>query len=346
VTTVAPQTIPVPPLPPAGPTTAPPPAITVPRGTVRTAPPASTTPPTVTAAPASSTPPTVTAAPVTSGTSPSTTKPSTSTTKPGRVARKTVVYSPTGAPKRRGALVLPRSHANTIVVLVHANDENGSKKQMRGWADFYAEHGYPTFAIDYALTVPIAPTYPKPQTDVKAAVQYLRGRAGALGIDPDRIVVQGFDAGAALGAQAEVTPNDAYFDGPAHYPNQSDAPAAFIGFYGLYDGTQKSPIYYGPPNSPGPQVQERHAKADSIAHAAGAAGPALLVQGDADNQDYVASATAFRDALQSAGKDVTLTLVPGAQSAFDQGTSGALTPAGKQSAQQVLEWLAARFPPG
>src|SRR5437867_5012507 len=50
-----------------------------------------------------------------------------------------------------------------------------------------------TFAIDYALTVPIAPTYPKPQTDVKAAVQYLRGRAGALGIDPDRIVVQGLD---------------------------------------------------------------------------------------------------------------------------------------------------------
>src|SRR5439155_25401350 len=81
-------------------------------------------------------------------------------------------------------------------------------------------------------------------------------------------------------------------------------------------------------------------------HAAGAAGPALLVQGDADNQDYVASATALSDALQSAGKDVTLTLVPGAQSAFDQGTSGALTPAGKQSAQQVLEWLAARFPPG
>src|SRR5207249_11441490 len=160
VTTVAPQTIPVPPRPPAGPTTAPPPAITVPRGTVRTAPPASTTPPTVTAAP------------VTTGTSPSTTKPSTSTTKPGRVARKTVVYSPTGAPKRRGDLVLPRSHENTIVVLVHANDENGSKKQMRAWADFYAAHGYPTFAIDYALTVPIAPTYPKPQTDGKAAVQY------------------------------------------------------------------------------------------------------------------------------------------------------------------------------
>jgi len=50
------------------------------------------------------------------------------------------------------------------------------------------------------------------------------------------------------------------------------------------------------------------------------------------------------DALQGAGKDVTLTLVPGAGPRFDQETSGALTPAGQQTAQQVLDWLTARFP--
>ncbi len=311
VTTVAPQTIPVPPLPPAGPTTAPPPAITVPRGTVSTAPPASTTPSTVTAAPASSTPPTVTAAPVTTGTSPSrsTTKPSTSTTKPGGVTRKTVVYSPPGAPKRQADLVVPRNHADAIVVLVHGE---GNRKQMRGWADFYAEHGYPTFAIDYLVakqTTP-SPVYPKPETDVKAAVQYLRGRAGALALDPDK-------------------------------------PAAFIGFSGRYDGHRpdQTKYYGGAPNSTDPQVQARYAEADSIAHAAGAAGPALLFQGEADNPELVASATAFRDALQNAGKDVTLTIVPGARSGFDQEASGALTPAGQQAAQQVLEWLQARFPP-
>jgi acetyl esterase/lipase len=339
VTTVGPQTIPVPPLPPAGPTTAPPPAITVPRGTVGTAPPASTTPPTVTAAP------------VTTGTSPSTstTKPSTSTTKPGRVTRKTVVYSPPGAPKWPGDLVLPREHQDTIIVLVHGGGESGSsRKQMRGWVNFYAQHGYSSFAIDYTISDTLPTVYPKPQTNVKAAVQYLRGRAGQLGVDPGRIVVQGVDAGAALSAQGEVTPDDPFFDGPAHYPDVNDAPAAFIGFYGRYDGGgQKNPATYygGPPGSPDPKVQERYAKADSISQAAGAAGPALLFQGDADDPELVASATAFRDALQNAGKDVTLTIVPGAQSAFDQSTSGGLTPAGKQAAQQVLEWLEARFPP-
>jgi len=235
-------------------------------------------------------------------------------------------------------------------VLVHGGDgTTGTRKQVRGWADFYAEHGYPSFAIDYLLSKANAPppVYPKPETDVKAAVQYLRGRAAELGLDPDRVMVQGFDAGAALGAQALVTPEDPFFDGPGRYPGVSDRPAAFVGFYGRYDGTQRNPARYygGSPNSPDPKVQERYAKADSIAHAAGAAGPALLFQGDADSPEVVASAAAFRDALQNAGKDVTLTIVPGARSGFDQETSGALTPAGQQAAQQVLEWLQARFPP-
>ena len=339
VTTVAPQTIPVPPLPPAGPTATPPPAISVPSGTAGTAPPASTTPPTVTAAPAGTTPPTVTNAPVT-------TKPSTSTTKPGDVTRKTVVYSPPGAPKRQAELVLPRNHATTIVVLVHGE---GSRKRMRGWAEFYAEHDYPTFAVDFLVAKPSTPSpvYPKPETDVKAAVQYLRGRAGALALDPDRIVVQGFATGAALGGQALVTPDDPFFGGPAHFPNVSDAPAAFIGFSGRYDGHRpdQTKYYGGAPDSTDPQVQARYANADSIAHAAGAAGPALLFQGDADSPELVASATAFRDALQNAGKDVTLALVPGAGPAFDQDKTGALTPAGNQAAEQAMEWLQARFPP-
>ena len=349
LTTVAPQTIPVPPLPPAGPTTAPPPAITVPRGTVGTAPSTVTAAPaTVTAAPPSSTPSTATAAPVTTGTSPSTstTTPSTSTTKPGGVTRKAVVYSPPGAPKRQADLVLPRTHGDTIVVLVHGE---GSRKLMRGWADFYAQHGYASFAIDYLVAKQSTPSpvYPKPETDVKAAVQYLRGRAGALALDPDKIVVQGFATGAALGAQSAVTPNDPFFDGPAHFPGVNDAPAAFIGFSGRYDGHRpdQTKYYGGPPDSPDPNVQERYQRADSITQASGAAGPALLVDGDGDNQELVASATAFRDALQTAGKDVTLTIVPGARSGFDRDTSGALTPAGQQAAQQVLEWLQARFPP-
>lgn len=260
------------------------------------------------------------------------------------------MYSPPGAPKQRGDLVLPRQHGNTIIVLVHGGDgSTGTRKQMRSWADFYAEHGYPSFAIDYLLAKPTspAPLYPKPETDVKAAVQYLRGRAGQLGLDSDRIVVHGFEDGAALGAQTEVTPDDPFFAGPGHYPNVSDKPAAFVGFYGRYDGRRRDQTRYygGPPDSSDPTVQQRYAKANSIAHAANGAGPALLVQGDVDQAELVDSATKLRDALQAAGKDVTLTLVPGAGATFDQNKLGALTSAGQQAAQSVVDWLAARFPP-
>jgi acetyl esterase/lipase len=338
-TTVGAQTVPVPPAPPPPPSTGPPPAVTVPPGSPGTT--------TAKKTPRTTTEPTVTAAPESTRSRPG---PSTSTTKPAAVTRKAVLYSPPGAPKRRGDLVVPREHGDAIVVLVHGGDgSTGSRKQMRGWADFYAQHGYPSFAIDYLLTKPNtpAPVYPKPETDVKAAVQYLRGRASELSLDPDRIIVQGFDAGAALGAQALVTPDDPFFAGPGRYPGVSDKPAAFVGSYGRYDGTQRTPTrsYGGPPDSSDPTVQARYAKANSIAQAANAAGPALLVQGDADQPELVDSATKFRDALQAPGKDVTLTLVNGAGASFDQNKSGALTPAGREAADGVLAWLAARFPP-
>lgn len=222
------------------------------------------------------------------------------------------------------------------MILVHGGSDVTGKKQMRAWADFYAQHGYSTFAIDYfvptASTPP--PVYPKPETNVKAAVQYMREHAGALALDPDRIVVEGFSSGAALGAQALVTPNDPFFGGPSHYPNVSDATAGFVGFSGLYDGTQHDPVQYfgGPPDSSDPQVKERYAKADSIAQAAAATGPVLLYAAE-DGAAAGQSATQFRDALQSSGKDATLMAAPAA-AGFDP-----------QLAQQVLDWLSARFPP-
>jgi hypothetical protein len=152
--------MPVPPTPPLPPTTGPPPAIPVPPAAPGTTTAPDTTPRDTTRG---STPePTVTAAPA----------PTPSTTRPTRVTRRTVVYSPPDASKRKGDLVVPRQHGDTIVVLVHPDDDDGSRKQMRDWANLYAQNGYPSFAIDYNLTNPFAtPVYPKPQTDVKAAVQ-------------------------------------------------------------------------------------------------------------------------------------------------------------------------------
>jgi acetyl esterase/lipase len=261
------------------------------------------------------------------------------------------VYTAAGAPQRKATLVVPRpDHLDTMIVLVHGgNGTNGSRKQLRAWQDFYAGNSIASLSIDYLLykrSTP-APVYPQPERDVKAAVQWVRDNATDLQTDPDRIVVQGFDAGAALGAQAYVTPNDPYFAGPGLEPDVSDAPAAFVGFAGQYDGEQRDPEQYygGPPDSDDPEVQERYEKANSIEHATGASGPSLLVQAAGGTPALVEQAQDFNDALVAAGVDSEVVLVPADDDDFD--TAGKdLTPAGEVAAQQALAWLTERFPPG
>ncbi len=268
----------------------------------------------------------------------------------GAADRDTVVYSPPDAPQRKGDLLVPDEHESAAIVLIHGGRGiAGSRRNVRPWADAYAEAGYLTFSIDYFLfkdTTP-SPVFPDPERDVKAAVQYLRQHADELDSDADRIIVQGFSAGARLGAEAFTSGGDPYFAGEGLYDDgTSDVVNGFIGFYGPYDGKQaEAEQYYGgPPDSDDPDVQERYARADSVAHAADAQGPALLFQGDADQLVPVTQASAFADALTSAGKDATLVVLPGAEHGFDR-QGRRLTPEGEQALADILDWLAENYPP-
>ncbi|MGQ0802601.1 MAG: alpha/beta hydrolase [Actinomycetota bacterium] len=333
--------------------------------TSTTAPPATaaTTPPTPTVtpgpsvvlptlAPQTTTPPPDTAASPDPSGSTTTTAPSTTTTEPEEPVedtRETVVYSPEGAPPRKADLFVPGIHRTTAVVLVHGGDgTRGSRRQMRAWAAAYAEEGYITLSIDHFLFKPTTtpPVFPIPERDVKAAVQYLRLNADALGIDPERIVVQGFGAGAQLGGVAYTTGDDAAFAGEGLYDDGTrDVANAFIGFYGVYDGTHEEPDQYcgGPDGSGDPAVQACYDLGDSVSLAADASGPALLFHGDADATVLPDQTTAFGDALVAAGVDATVTVVPGADHNFDR-IRGALTPEGETAFAEILVWLDARFP--
>ncbi len=329
------------------------PATTAPAVTPPAQAPATVPPGTVVVVPTEPAPPTqpppATAADDTEPGTPST--PSTTTAEADvDVERDTVVYSPPGAPKRKGELVVPADHRSAAIILVHGGaGTRGSRRNLRAWADAYAEAGYVTFSIDYFLfkdTTP-SPVFPIPERDVKAAVQYLRQHAGELGIDPDQIVVQGFSAGARLGAVGYTSGGDPFFAGEGVYDDgTSDAVNGFIGFYGPYDGRQAEAEQYfgGPPGSDDPAVQERYARADSVAHAGDADGPALLFHGDADQVVPLEQATAFGDALTAAGQDATVTVVPGAGHGFDR-EGRQLTPEGEAAFAAILDWLTQNFPP-
>jgi acetyl esterase/lipase len=106
------------------------------------------------------------------------------------------------------------------------------------WGPYLAARGYVVFAIDYRLSTPTQTTWPQALLDCKAGLQYLRGNAAALGIDPDRVGVGGESAGASLAAMVAVTQDLAQFAN--RYPK--DAYASFstkakvaVPIYGVYD---------------------------------------------------------------------------------------------------------------
>ena len=250
------------------------------------------------------------------------------TTGIGAAGRRTVVVTPPRTREVLGDLRVPALHHRTAIVLVHGGGGFlGDRGEEHAWQDLYSHSGYITLSADYFIfndnTPP--PVYPQPESDVKAAVQYLRRHADDLGIDPQRIVVHGFSAGARIGAQLLVGP-DVECLGNLVKRNFQFQPDRYYG---------------GRAGSNDPAVRARWDAANSDARAATATGPVLLFHGDIDPMP-VSQSTGFADALRATGHDVDLVVLPGANHGFDI-KNGKLTPVGRLSGQRVLRWLEDHF---
>jgi len=262
-----------------------------------------------------------------------------------------VVYTPPRASTDHEAdLCRPAGgSARAAIVLVHGGGGySGDRSTMREWATWYRHHGLVTLSIDYTLVGDgrRSPVYPRPEQDLKAAVQWLRLEARALGFDGERVLVHGSSAGARLAAQALVTADDPWFDGADLWPRVPDAIAGMVGFYGYYDGdTLEAEAYYGGgPHARDRAVRERWARADSVAAAAQATGAVLLFHGDVDGLITLAQTERFGAALAEAGKDVTTFIVTDGDHAFDGRFGDLTTETGRAAAAEIADWLNARFP--
>jgi acetyl esterase/lipase len=260
-----------------------------------------------------------------------------------------VTYTPRHAVQaQHGDLCRPGRTVRGAVILVHGGGGySGDRSSMREWAGWYRDQGFVTLSIDYALLGDgFEPLYPLPENQLKAAVQWTRLQASRLGFDPQRILVHGSSAGARLAAQAYVTAGTAWLAGPNLWAGVPDDIAGMIGFYGYYDGDtlQVDRYYGGPPRSRDPLVRERWARADSVAQAGGATGPALLFHGDVDGLITVAQTERFGSALVEAGVDVTTYIVTEADHAFDGRFGDLTTESGRDAAAEIEDWLTSRFP--
>jgi acetyl esterase/lipase len=86
---------------------------------------------------------------------------------------------------------------HTAVLHLHGGGwRAGSRAHVHGRCWELAQHGFTSLAAEYRL-LPEAP-WPAPITDVHAAITWVADNCGRLDIDPGRIVLQGYSAGAHL----------------------------------------------------------------------------------------------------------------------------------------------------
>jgi len=136
-----------------------------------------------------------------------------------------------------GDLYLPKSTKSApALVAVHGGGwVQGARGVFQYWGPYLASCGIAVFAISYRLAAKNK-MFPQAVQDVLAGVQFMRGKAGEFGIDPQRIGLLGASAGGHLAALAALG-GDKFAGGYPRDPFASVATdvKALVGVYGVYD---------------------------------------------------------------------------------------------------------------
>jgi acetyl esterase/lipase len=136
-----------------------------------------------------------------------------------------------------GDLYLPKgAKAAPALIAVHGGGwVQGVRAAFQYWGPYLAARGVAVFSVSYRLATK-GKMFPQAVQDVLAGVQFVRGKAGEFGIDPQRIGLLGASAGGHLAALAALSGKK--FTGG--YPQDAFASVsadvkALIGVYGVYD---------------------------------------------------------------------------------------------------------------
>ena len=183
--------------------------------------------------------------------------------------------------------------------------------------ELVAQSGIAVASVDYRLSGEAV--FPAQLHDAKAAVRWLRARAGELGVDPDRIAAWGESAGGHLAELLGFTAGNAALEGT-------------VGVTGVECGGRGGRLVRDPPISrpspptpaptrwtrppgrrscwvrPPPTRPELAAQASPISHVCPAAPPTLLLHGRADRLVPCRQSERLHAALVAAGADAELHL--------------------------------------
>jgi acetyl esterase/lipase len=158
--------------------------------------------------------------------------------------RKGVEYATHDGVRLTGDLYLPKAAGpHPALVAMHGGGwQVGSPVVYQYWGPYLASRGYAVFAISYRLSKPGQKTFPEALHDVRAAIQFLKGRGAELRINPERIGVMGDSAGAHLAALVALAGDHPSFAGAYKsdaYSGQSSRVKVAIPCYGVFDMYQQ-----------------------------------------------------------------------------------------------------------
>ena len=235
------------------------------------------------------------------------------------------IYEPAG----------PDNHRTAVLVIHPGGWASGDRKMVRQQCEALARRGFTALAVQYRL-VPEAP-WPAQLADVKTAIRWTLRHADQLGIDPDKLVLQGHSAGAHLALMAAGTCTSGELDpdfgseapaGPiaavvAYYPPARLDPGrpmpdmsaglnpAVLAALWAADGSLPAAMLLA-----GAATAQAAATASPLSYAAGLP-PTVLFHGTSDSMVSPAGSVTLHQQMSAAGIPSELHLMAGVDHAFD-----------------------------
>ncbi len=223
---------------------------------------------------------------------------------------------------------LPESTGEPVptILAIHGGAfRSNSKALYSRIGRYYAENGFAFVATNYRLT-PDHGGYPVQVEDSFCALAWVHQNADEYGFDSDRVVVWGGSAGGYL-ASMVATANDPsiYSEDCPNEPLPANAIGAAVILYGFFDFTSVDDfppsdfdnleLFWGAPWEEIPV--ERLEEMSPIVQIDGTEPPFILVHGTADTDVPSVMSQRFAAALEEAGVEVELVLLPDVGHAFE-----------------------------
>lgn len=232
-----------------------------------------------------------------------------------------IEYAKVGETSLKLDLHRPQGENPPLIVYVHGGGWRAGSKSDTPIVDLY-DKGFAIASMDYRLSTQAV--FPAQVHDIKAAIRFLRAKAGLYHINASKVAIIGSSAGGHLAALVGVSNGNPELEGKVgEHLDQSSDVQVIVSFFGasnletiLSQSTPKGRDFRIPALKlllgDTPDKKPELAKlASPVTHLDKNDPPLLLIHGDADPQMPPQQSQELAKAYESLVLPVTLILLPG-----------------------------------